>query len=651
MIAGLLFSVLWRISGIVLLPVLFCYKRTRRHIFQVPAPIPGRTWIHGASIGEHRITQTILPYIGPAWCTHSSWRSHPTGTFPAPLDLPGVIGPWLDRARPGRLILIEGELWPGWLIECRKRNIPVAVLAARKGPGWKRWQRIRSVFLWLTRDVVWMYTDDIGDLKQVLSIPDVDFDVPANAIVGASTREGDERVLISAWESLPQPRPKLILAPRHLHRVDTIVEMASKYSVAQRSTGLDEKSDIWVIDTHGELAAVVARAHIAFIGGTLDPTIGGHSPSEAARGGTHIVHGPYTHANDSIWNDLPTTIARNSEELTSQFRRLLLTKPPPPSEVRIDIAKIVSKLPTPTLGYERPILPWLWPLVFPWNLLSRLVRRLEGYSSETSFVVVGGLANGGAGRTPVAAWLAKNIDNSLVLSAGYKRSEAGTDVRVGRPSDASSTRLGDELEMIRRRGHTVISAPNRTEGLAQCLANTTPIIDGGLGDTRLQRGFRIACIDGVSPRGGGPFPVGRLRLPWTILNQVDAIWVCNAPDDQKLSDLPAHIPVVHSQMRPTGWIHKGKIHPLNSVKGQIDVVVGIANPERFICTLLDLDLTIRSIRIVGDHSPLGALPPAAVITEKDAARIPEDSDTWALKMDLSVSGADVVLTHIREHCG
>ena len=80
------------------------------------------------------------------------------------------------------------------------------------------------------------------------------------------------------------------------------------------------------------------------------------------------------------------------------------------------------------------------------------------------------------------------------------------------------------------------------------------------------------------------------------------------------------------------------------------MVIGIANPERFICTLLDLNLTIRSIHTVRDHAPLGSLPVSAVITEKDAARIPIDSDTWALKMELVVQGADPVLDQIREHC-
>jgi len=103
-------------------------------------------------------------------------------------------------------------------------------------------------------------------------------------------------------------------------------------------------------------------------------------------------------------------------------------------------------------------------------------------------------------------------------------------------------------------------------------------------------------------------------------------------------------------MRAVGWLHRGTLHPLDALSGEVDVVVGIANPERFICTLLDLKLTIRSVHTIGDHAPLGRVPPRAVMTEKDAARIPVDSDTWALRMDLQVEGADLVLRQIKEHC-
>ena len=181
----------------------------------------------------------------------------------------------------------------------------MVVLAARKGPGWKRWQWVPMIFEWLTRDVAFIHTDQLGDLKRLATPPKPLFEIPEGTIVGASTRPGDEKRLLDAWEKLDTPRPKLILAPRHLHRVDAILALVQPHRASLRSNGLQPEDDIWILDTHGELAGVVAHAHIVMIGGTFDPDIGGHSPAEAALGHAHLIRGPYTAANAATWRFTP----------------------------------------------------------------------------------------------------------------------------------------------------------------------------------------------------------------------------------------------------------------------------------------------------------------------------------------------------------
>ena len=572
------------------------------------------------------------------------------GTFPAPLDIPGVIGPWLDHARPSRLILLEGELWPGWISACRKRGIPMVVVSARKGPGWKRWQKQPALFAWLTRGVHFLYAEDLGDLKREAALPPPAFEVRQPAIVGASTRSGDEEMLVTAWERLPQPRPLLILAPRHLERTKQVLSLLKSHSVSVRSEGLQADADVWLLDTHGELAGIMKDAHIAFIGGTFSESLGGHSPSEAAAAGAHIVHGPHTHSNPTAWSGLDTSPVETVEELAEQLQAQIgRTRPKKPTP-SIDLATIVNALPEPVRLPETTGTFMLWPAVPVWTILTKAVRHLQGSSKEVGFVVVGGLVNGGAGRTPVAAWLGSNIDHARIISAGYRRKGAGADIRHGHPDQSPEKELGDELEMMRRRGLQVISAPKRLQGVADCKPIEVPVIDGGLGDPRLEGGYRIVCIDGETPGGRGPFPVGSRRLPWSILNQVNAVWLSNPSEHASLPKLPKNIPLIRSHLKPSRWIHRGKDYPLDAIQGEIDVVVGIANPERFICTLLDLNLTIRSIKFVGDHAPLGPVPTGVVLTEKDAARLPIDTDAWALRMELEVHGAEPVLQQIREHC-
>ncbi|MEC8424042.1 MAG: glycosyltransferase N-terminal domain-containing protein, partial [Myxococcota bacterium] len=118
-VLGTLFLALWRTLGLVALPFILLHPHARRHAWRVPAPAPGRTWIHGASAGEHRVVEALRAAHGPgAWPTSSSARTPVPTAFPAPWDLPFVVGGWLERARPCRLVLVESSLWPGWLAAC-----------------------------------------------------------------------------------------------------------------------------------------------------------------------------------------------------------------------------------------------------------------------------------------------------------------------------------------------------------------------------------------------------------------------------------------------------------------------------------------------------------------------------------------------------
>ena len=147
------------------------------------------------------------------------------------------------------------------------------------------------------------------------------------------------------------------------------------------------------------------------------------------------------------------------------------------------------------------------------------------------------------------------------------------------------------------------------------------------------------CIDGDWPRGRGPAPVGAARLPWTAAEAADATWV-SGPIPEDLPDSPS----VHVQMRPTGWLHKGEQHPLDAVQGPVHARAGIARPERFVCTLLEMGLEIQSLALASDHGTITDLPPGAVITEKDAARLPPDADVWALVLTPEVSNPNAIMS-------
>ena len=96
-VLGTLFLALWRTLGLVALPFILLHPHARRHAWRVPAPAPGRTWIHGASAGEHRVVEALRAAHGPgAWPTSSSAR------ISGPDRVPRSVGPALRGRRMAR---------------------------------------------------------------------------------------------------------------------------------------------------------------------------------------------------------------------------------------------------------------------------------------------------------------------------------------------------------------------------------------------------------------------------------------------------------------------------------------------------------------------------------------------------------------------
>ena len=90
-------------------------------------------------------------------------------------------------------------------------------------------------------------------------------------------------------------------------------------------------------------------------------------------------------------------------------------------------------------------------------------------------ISVGNLVSGGAGKTPVVAWLATRLsaqgERLVIVARGYGRAPGGPGVRT--PKDgADATHLGDELAMLAARGLEVRSSPDRARPCARSFASS-----------------------------------------------------------------------------------------------------------------------------------------------------------------------------------
>ena len=119
--------------------------------------------------------------------------------------------------------------------------------------------------------------------------------------LAASTREGEEKLLLDTCLELGVPELLLVIVPRHPQRFDEVASLLESRGVdtVRRPTGaqVNHDTEVFLGDSLGELAAYYAAADVAFVGGSLLP-LGGQNLIEAADMGCPVLIGPHT------WNFL-----------------------------------------------------------------------------------------------------------------------------------------------------------------------------------------------------------------------------------------------------------------------------------------------------------------------------------------------------------
>ena len=303
-------------------------------------------WVHAVSVGETLAAIPLVKMLMKQYSPHFHiivTTTTPTGSalvtkylrnevihVYAPFDTPTAVSRFLRRTRVKLCVILETELWPNLLSICRKQKIPVILANARLSEkSYKRYQLVSNLtkkmltayhmvaaqgvldgerYLQLGLDPKKLIVT--GNIKFDLHIPDEliqqgkdirqQIGLERRVFVAASTHEGEDAIILDAFQKIRQEIPSLflILAPRHPDRFSKVAELCreKKFQIAIRSqqTKINEKTDILLLDTIGELQMIYAASDIAFVGGSLVPT-GGHNIIEPAALGLPILTGPHLH--------------------------------------------------------------------------------------------------------------------------------------------------------------------------------------------------------------------------------------------------------------------------------------------------------------------------------------------------------------------
>jgi 3-deoxy-D-manno-octulosonic-acid transferase len=272
-----------------------------------------------------------------------------------PYDLPFAVRGFLDRTKPQLAVILETELWPNLLRECRSRGIPVVVASARISPRTaNRYRKLASLFRSALADVT-IAAQSVADAERFKALGAVDvqltgnlkfdMDIPETVrVAGAawrkqfgerfvwvagSTHAGEEDAAIAAHRGLlvEQRNALLILVPRHPRRFDEVHKLIAKSGIPflTRSSGdiVDGNVAVVLVDTMGELLVFYAAADVAFVGGSLVP-VGGHNLLEPAAFGLPILCGPYLSNTQDIADRLKQAGAAQQVESSQQLTDALL---------------------------------------------------------------------------------------------------------------------------------------------------------------------------------------------------------------------------------------------------------------------------------------------------------------------------------------
>ncbi|MFA5982709.1 MAG: lipid IV(A) 3-deoxy-D-manno-octulosonic acid transferase [Methylococcaceae bacterium] len=311
-------------------------------------------WLHAVSVGEAEALFPLIQYIQNlhphtpllVTCTTTTGSKRINTVLQdtvahvyLPYDMPDAVFRFMHCFRPRMAVFVETEIWPNVYAYCGAHNIPLYLINARlSSKSCRNYQKIASLIAPALHSIKLIACQTVDDAnrfmaigahkKQIQAVGNIKFDivVPQQLIergiaikldlllnrpvwLIASTHKGEEVQLIKIYLALKAKMPQLLLviAPRHPERFGDVNKLCVQHNLAVISytSGLacQAGTEVFLVDTIGELKQFYVAADVAFVGGSL-VDIGGHNILEPAALGTPILFGPYMSNFKQIADDL-----------------------------------------------------------------------------------------------------------------------------------------------------------------------------------------------------------------------------------------------------------------------------------------------------------------------------------------------------------
>ena len=301
-------------------------------------------WVHAVSVGETRAAEPLVDALLRHYPEHVILLTHMTPTGRAtgkalfasyatrvvqcylPYDIGSMVKRFLNHFSPQVCILMETEVWPNTVAQCVRRGVPVALVNARLSErSLAKGQRIAALMGEAARSLACVAAQTAGDAARLTELGarnahvtgSIKFDVepPSHAaedgdamrrhfgtravLLCASTRDGEEAMILDALRDVDLGDALLAIVPRHPQRFNDVARLVASHGLSMvRRSAMEEgavASDVKVLlgDSMGEMFTYYAACDVAYIGGSLLP-LGGQNLIEASALGKPVLLGPHT---------------------------------------------------------------------------------------------------------------------------------------------------------------------------------------------------------------------------------------------------------------------------------------------------------------------------------------------------------------------
>ena len=354
-------------------------------------------WFHASSIGE---TMSIIPLIKElnknnqnldfliTTVTLSSARLVDKDLKELenikhrffPLDVNHLVKNFLDTWKPNLICFVDSEIWPNFLLEIKKRNIPLALLNGRiTQKTFNRWKIFKNSAKLIFNRFDICVTSNLDSknylealqVKNIKNFGNLKFCVPnetkslnkANrdslnkfkTWCAASTHKGEELFCLKTHLEVKKKIQNLltIIIPRHIHRVDDIKKLSKKFKlnsqILNEGEQINSNAEVLIINSFGTLQKYFAYCNDVFIGKSMIKkleSVGGQNPIEAAKQGCRIYHGPFVYNFKEIYHLLKSyDISEQVENYTGLSKKLIenLNKEKKTDQKKIEILNIYGQ--------------------------------------------------------------------------------------------------------------------------------------------------------------------------------------------------------------------------------------------------------------------------------------------------------------------